>query len=63
MLKLPIIKIYDRYIFTQIFAATFIAILLFTVVWIAPEMLLKTIEKTTNKIMVHTAITRNNERY
>lgn len=46
MLKMPIIKIYDRYIFTQIFAATFIAILLFTVVWIAPEMLLKVIEKT-----------------
>jgi len=46
MLKMPIIKIYDRYVFTQIFAATFIAILLFTVVWIAPEMLLKVIEKT-----------------
>lgn len=46
MLKIPTIKIYDRYIFSQIFAATFIAILLFTVVWIAPEMLLKTIEKT-----------------
>lgn len=46
MLKFPRIKIYDRYIFTQVFVTTFVAILLFTVVWIAPEMLLKTIEKT-----------------
>ncbi len=46
MLKLPKISIYDKYIFTQIFATTSVAILLFTVVWIAPEMLLKTIEKT-----------------
>jgi len=40
------ITIYDRYIFTQVFVTTFVAILLFTVVWIAPEMLLKTIERT-----------------
>ncbi len=46
MLKFPKISIYDKYIFTQILATTFVAILLFTVVWIAPEMLLKTIEKT-----------------
>ena len=46
MIKLPKISIYDKYIFTQVLATTFVAILLFTVVWIAPEMLLKTIEKT-----------------
>ncbi|MDR1168045.1 MAG: LptF/LptG family permease [Heliobacteriaceae bacterium] len=40
------VKIYDRYIFKQVFFATIAAILLFTVVWIAPEMLLNTIKKT-----------------
>ncbi len=40
------ITIYDKYIFSQVFWATFAAILLFTVVWIAPEMLLNTIKKT-----------------
>lgn len=43
---LPKITIYDKYIFTQVLMATFVAILLFTVVWIAPEMLLSTIKKT-----------------
>ena len=42
----PKITIYDRYIFNQVMMATFVAILLFTVVWIAPEMLLNTIKKT-----------------
>lgn len=46
MLKIPKITIYDKYIFMQVFITTFVAILLFSVVWIAPEMLLKTIEKT-----------------
>lgn len=41
----PKITIYDRYIFKQVMLATFVAILLFTVVWIAPEMLLNTIKK------------------
>ena len=41
----PKITVYDRYIFKQVFFATFVAILLFTVVWIAPEMLLNTIKK------------------
>lgn len=45
MLKIPKITIYDKYIFNQVFSTTFVAILLFAVVWIAPEMLLKTIEK------------------
>ena len=42
---LPKITIYDRYVFKQVAIATFIAILLFTVVWMAPEMLLKTIKQ------------------
>ena len=36
--------VYDRYIFKQIFFATCVAILLFTIVWIAPEILLKVIK-------------------
>ncbi len=40
------ISIYDKYIFNQVLVTTFVAILLFTVVWIAPEMLLSTIKKT-----------------
>ena len=39
------IKLYDKYIFEQVFATTMVAILLFTVIWIAPEMLLNTIRK------------------
>lgn len=39
------IKLYDRYIFKQVLMTTFVAILLFTVIWIAPEMLLNTIKK------------------
>lgn len=39
------ITIYDKYIFKQVFLTTFVSILLFTVVWIAPEMLLNTIKK------------------
>ena len=38
------ITIYDRYIFKQVLFTTIVAILLFTVVWIAPEMLLNTIK-------------------
>ena len=40
------ITIYDKYIFKQVLITTIVAILLFTVVWIAPEMLLNTIKKT-----------------
>lgn len=40
------IKLYDRYIFEQVLTTTLVSILLFTVVWIAPEMLLNTIKKT-----------------
>lgn len=45
-MKLPKITIYDKYIFNQVLVTTCVAILLFTVVWIAPEMLLNTIKKT-----------------
>lgn len=43
-MKFP--SVYDKYIFNQVLAATLVAILLFTIVWIAPEMLLNTIKKT-----------------
>lgn len=46
MKLLPKISIYDKYIFKQVLFSTVGAILLFTVVWIAPEMLLNTIKKT-----------------
>lgn len=39
------VKLYDRYIFEQVLMTTLVAILLFTVIWIAPEMLLNTIRK------------------
>lgn len=39
------VKLYDRYIFEQVAMATLVAVLLFTVIWIAPEMLLDTIRK------------------
>ena len=45
-MKFPKITIYDKYIFKQVLLTTFVAILLFTVVWIAPEMLLHTIKNT-----------------
>ena len=38
-------KIYDRYIFTQVLVTTLVSILLFSIVWIAPEILLNTIKK------------------
>ena len=37
--------VYDRYIFNQVLITTIVAILLFTIVWIAPEMLLNSIKK------------------
>ena len=36
--------VYDRYIFKQVLFTTIVSILLFTIVWIAPEMLLNTIK-------------------
>ncbi len=43
-MKFPQITIYDRYIFKRVALASLVAILLFTIVWIAPEMLLNTIK-------------------
>ena len=44
-IKFPKISIYDKYIFKQVAMATLVAILLFTIVWIAPEILLNTIRR------------------
>lgn len=44
--KLLNFTIYDKYIFNQLLVTTCIAILLFTIVWIAPEILLNTIKRT-----------------
>lgn len=53
---LPKITIYDKYIFNQVLMTTLVAILLFTVIWIAPEMLLNTIKKVlTGELDVQTA--------
>ena len=43
-MRLGRISVYDRYIFKQVLFTTIVAILLFTIVWIAPEMLLNTIK-------------------
>ena len=40
----PKITIYDKYVFKQVTIASLVAVLLFTIVWIAPEMLLNTIK-------------------
>ncbi|MBQ8669152.1 LptF/LptG family permease [bacterium] len=48
--KIPKITIYDKYIFKQVTMATFVAILLFTIVWIAPEILLNTIKDALNGV-------------
>lgn len=45
MIKL---KIFDKYLIKQILKSTFVCILLFTVVWIAPETLFKIIQRTLN---------------
>lgn len=42
--KFPRITIYDRYMFKQVTMASLVAILLFVIVWIAPETLLNTIK-------------------
>ena len=42
-IKTSKISIYDKYIFKQVAGATIGAVLLFTIVWIAPEILLNTI--------------------
>ena len=42
------ITIYDKYIFKQVLTTTLVAILLFTIVWIAPEELLKAVKNVLN---------------
>ena len=45
-IRFPKISIYDKYIFRQVAGATIAAVLLLTIVWIAPEILLNTIRDT-----------------
>lgn len=40
------VRLVDKYTFTQVFLATCVCILLFMVIWIAPELLLRTIQRT-----------------
>ncbi len=42
------IKIIDRYLFSQVFKATLVCILLFGIIWIAPETLKNTVERVMN---------------
>lgn len=42
--EIPKITIYDRYMFKQVAMASLVAMLLFTIVWIAPEILLNTLK-------------------
>lgn len=42
--KFPKITIYDKYMFKQVALTSLVAILLFTIVWVAPEMLLNIIK-------------------
>ena len=40
------ITLFDKYIFNQVLLATLVSILLFIVIWIAPEILFKVIRRT-----------------
>lgn len=42
------IKIIDKYLFIQVLGATFVCILLFSIIWIAPEILLRTVQRVLN---------------
>ena len=56
-IKFPKISIYDKYILKQVAGATIAAVLLFTIVWIAPEILLNTVRDTLDgRYDVHTAL-------
>jgi len=41
-------QVFDKYIFNQVLAATLVCVLLFIIIWIAPETLLHVIQKTLN---------------
>lgn len=54
MIKL---KLLDKYIFSQIFFACFACIFVFMIVWIMPEILLKTVQRTIDgTYTIHTAL-------
>ncbi|MBQ9245776.1 LptF/LptG family permease [bacterium] len=42
------IKLLDRYIFSQVFLTCFACIFIFMIIWIMPEILLKTVQRTIN---------------
>lgn len=42
------VKIIDKFIFSQVFWATTVCILLFSIIWIAPETLLRTVQRVLN---------------
>lgn len=42
------VKLFDKYIFEQVLMAGGVCVLLFMIVWIAPELLLKTVQRTLN---------------
>lgn len=42
------VKLLDKYIFKQVFLAGAVCVLLFMIIWIAPEILLKTVQRTLN---------------
>ena len=42
------IKILDKYLFLQVLGATTVCILLFSIIWIAPEILLRTVQRVLN---------------
>ena len=44
------LRLIDRYIFTQVFFACFACIFIFMIVWIMPEILLKTVQRTINGV-------------
>ncbi len=51
------IKLLDKYIFTQVFAACFGCIFIFMIIWIMPEILLKTVQRTiSGQYTIETAI-------
>ncbi len=51
------IKLLDKYIFSQVFIACFGCILIFMIVWIMPEILLKTVQRTiSGQYSIETAV-------
>ena len=42
------LKLLDKYVLSQVFLASFACIFIFMIVWIMPELLLKTVQRTIN---------------